>query len=192
MKKAIILGCVFAVITVGVIFFVFLRLKDIQENHTLTTQLSPALLEQLQKKHISDFPCVPAPIQWEGKFLQVDHGIVLEEYGTPVNFVYNKKRNEKLNTARFFPGNDIKGLVWLVPGYKIVGRYEGGGYAEQPYYVLSYLDLEQKIILAQDTLWGGMPPKMTRSNNGSDVGKAPKEEEVIKTIQRRTGIDDTN
>jgi len=184
MKKAILIGVFFAAIVIGVIFFVFLQIKDIKENQSLTEKLSPVLLEQLRGKHISDFPCQPAPVQWDGKFLQVDYGAIFTEGLPPLNFTYNKKRNEKLNTDRFFPGDDIKGIVWLTQEYEIVGRYDGGGYATQPYYVLSYLDLAQKVILAQDTLWGGMPPKITRQS--SESGENPKEEEVIKSIQSRT------
>ena len=192
MKKAIILGSIFAVITIGVVFFIFLQMKDIKENRALTLQLSPALLEQLQGKYISDFPYVPAPIDWEGKFLQVENGVIFEEVTIPLNFTYNKKRNEKLNTARFFPGNDINGIVWLMTGYEVVGHYTGGGPASQPYYVLSYLDLAQEAVLARDTVWGGMPPKRTKSNSGSAVGKMPKEEEMIKAIQLRTGLNSAN
>ena len=192
MKKAVILGSIFAVLTIGIIFFVFLQIKDIKENQALTTQLSPALLEQLRGKHISDFPYAPAPIDWDGKFLQVDYGAIFEENQPPINFTYNKKRNEKLNTDRFFSSDDIKGIVWIDEHSQVVGRYTGGGYASQPYYVLSYLDLEQEAILARDTIWGGMPPKTTRSNNGSDSGKSPKEEEVIKAIQLRTGTNGAN
>ena len=186
MKKAVIIGIVFAATTVGIIFFVFLQIKDIKENQSLTLQLSPVLLEQLRGKHISDFPYNPAPVQWDGKFLQVEYGAIFDDNLPPLNFAYNKKLNEKLNTARFFPGNDIRGIVWLTTGFEVVGRYEGGGYATQPYFVLSYLDLEQKTILAQDTLWGGMPPRTTTSQNGSDRGKDPKEEDVITAILSRT------
>ncbi|MCL1938071.1 MAG: hypothetical protein FWF52_06730 [Candidatus Azobacteroides sp.] len=191
MKKAVIIGFVFAIIAISVVFFFFLQAKEVKENRTLTKQLSPALLEQLQGKHISDFPYAPAPIQWEGKYLEADYDVIFEENHPPLYFSYNKKRNEKLNTARFFPGNDIKGMVWLTNGYKLVGRYRGGGNATQPYSVLSYLDLAQKTILAQDTIWGGMPPRTTNSHSGAN-GKAPKEEEIIKAIQSRTGISNVN
>jgi len=184
MKKAVIVGIFFAVITIGIIFFVFLQIKDIKENQSLTQQLSPALLEQLRGKHISDFPYQPAPIQWDGKFLQVEYGAIFEDGLPPLNFTYNKKRNEKLNTARFFPGADIKGIVWLTIESEMVGRYDNGGYATRPYFVLSYLDLAQKAVLARDTLWGGMPPQTT--TNYSASGEDPKEAEVIKAIQSRT------
>ena len=185
MKKVIIIGIALAAVTIGIFYFVFLKIKEIKENQTLTTQLSPALLEQLSGKQISDFSYNPAPIRWEGKYLQIDYGTVVGESQRPLHFVYNKKRNEKLNTARFFPGDDINGIVWLTQNFEVVGRYTGGGYASQPYYVLSYLDLAQQTVLARDTLWGGMPPQTTRNN--SEVGKQPEEETVIKIIQLRAG-----
>ena len=184
MKKAIIIGIVFAAITIGIIFFVFLQIKDIKENQTLTGQLSPALLEQLQEKTIRNFPYAPAAIEWEGKYLLVDDGHVYEENRTPIYFTYNKKRNEELNTDLFFPGNDIKGIVWLEEKYEVVGDYTNGAQALQPYYILYYIDLAQQAILAQDTLWGGMPPQST-TNSGAEFGKEPKEEDVVKTIQNR-------
>ena len=186
MKKAIILGLIFTVITLGAVLFVFLQIKDIQKNRALTIQLSPALLEKLKEKQISDFPYNPAPVQWDGKYLQVEYGSpIVEGAIAPLYFAYNKKRNEKLNTDRFFPGNDIKGIVWLNLGVEIVGHYTNGGNAMQPYYVLSYLDLEKEAVLARDTIWGDMPPKTTNSYGGA-TGKNPKEEEVIKVILSRT------
>jgi hypothetical protein len=144
------------------------------------------LLKQLGGKLIRDFPYDPAPIQWDGKYLQVDAGAIFEEINPPLHFVYNKKRNEQLNTDRFFPGNDIKGIVWQVATAKIVGEYVGGGQAFQPYSVLFYLDLEQETILAKDTIWGGLPPKSIGGGSMGGTGKLPKEEDVIKAIQLRT------
>jgi len=67
-----------------------------------------------------------------------------------------------------------------------VGEYVGGGQAFQPYYVLFYLDLVQETILAQDTIWGGMPPKSIGGGSMGGTGELPKEEAVIKAIQLRT------
>jgi hypothetical protein len=171
----------------GFYFFYFYPLKaDTMEDRALTLQLSPRLLEQLSGKEIYDFPQNPAPIQWDGKYLQVDYGRIFEEIDPPLNFVYNRKRNEKLNTARFFPGDDINGIVWLTLNSNIVGTYSGGGMAAQPYYVIYYLDLAQETILAEDTIWGGMPPETISGATMGAVGEYPKEEEVIKAIQLRT------
>lgn len=187
MKKAIIIVIVLMVFSIGVfVFYISPMMKNILADRALTTQLSPVLLEQLGGKHISDFPYNPAPVQWESKYLQVDYGVIFEEVVVPLNFVYNKKRNEKLNTDRFFPGNDIKGIVWLTLNSKVVGHYRSGGQALQTYYVLSYLDLAQETILARDTIWGGMPPKTISASQSTGVGKLPKEKEVIKTILLRT------
>ena len=185
MKKVIIIAIAIALTTIGILIFKYFFIKNIKEDRALTIQLSPALLKQLGGKNIGDFPYNPAPIQWDGKYLQVDQGAIFEEINPPLNFVYNKKRNEMLNTDRFFPGNDIKGIVWLLPTSEIVGHYVGGGEAFRPYYILYYLDLKQEVILAQDTVWGGMPPVSIGGGSMGGVGEAPKEEEVIKTIQLR-------
>ncbi|MDR2147248.1 MAG: hypothetical protein LBE91_12390 [Tannerella sp.] len=185
MKKVIIIGLVIVVTTIC-IFLVFSRwIKNLEEDRALTLQLSPVLLNQLGGKQIYDFPYNPTPIQWDGKYLQVDHGAIFEEINPPLNFVYNKKRNEKLDTDRFFPGNDIKGIVWLAVNHNDVGTYDNGGMATQVYYVLYYLDLTQETILAQDTIWGGMPPKTIGGGAMGAVGKSPEEEEVIRAIQLR-------
>ena len=185
MKKIAIIGG--AIIVLGIFFFIYTRwINNIMNDRALTLQLSPALLKQLGGKQIYDFPYKPAPIQWDGKYLQVDHGNIFEEINPSLNFVYNKKRNEKLNTDRFFPGNDIKGIVWLIINANEVGRYIGGGGAFQNYYVLNFLDLASETILARDTIWGGMPPETISASSSGGVGKLPKEEEVIKTIRLRT------
>ena len=185
MKKIAIIGT--AIVVIGIFFFIYSQwIKNIEADRALTLQLSPKLLKQLGGKQVYDFPYNPAPIQWGGKFLQVDYGAIFEEINPPLNFVYNKKRNEKLNTDRFFPGDDIKGIVWLTINHNNVGTYDGGGVAAQPYYVLYYLDLAQGTILAQDTILGGMPPKTIGGGAMGAVGSLPKEEEVIKTIQLRT------
>jgi len=72
----------------------------------------------------------------------------------------------------------------LLSNSKEVGEYSGGGRAWQPCYVLYYLDLEKEIILAQDTIWGGMPPQTIGGGAMGGTGKRPKEDEVIKTIQQ--------
>ena len=185
MKKTAILGS--AVVVLGIAYFIYSQwVNNIMNDRALTLQLSPVLLKQLGGKHIFDFPYHPAPIQWDGHYLQVDYGIIFEEINPPLNFVYNRKRNEKLNTDRFFPGNDIQGIVWLTLNHNNVGYYNGGGVASQPYYILHYLDLAQETILAQDTIWGGMPPKTIGGGAMGAVGKSPKEEEVIKAIRLRT------
>ena len=186
MKKVMIIGIALAVAMIGVFIWDYFFVKNLKEDRALTIQLSPLLLKQLGGKEIYDFPYNPAPIQWDGKYLQVDAGRIFEEINPPLNFVYNKKRNEKLNTDRFFPGNDIKGIVWLLETSENVGHYLGGGQAFQPYYVLYYLDLAQDTILAQDTVWGGMPPESVGGGAMGGVGSLPKEDDVIKAIQLRT------
>jgi len=187
-KKNILAIALVVIIGIGVTFFILFKifavLKTTKENGELTKQMSPALLETLKQTRIYDYPYSPAAIQWEGKFLQLDDGAVLDLLENSIHFTYNKQRNEALNTQQFFPGNDINGIVWIKQEYKTIGQYEGGGYASQPYYVISFLDLKQQAILARDTVWGGMPPKQTR--NGSETGKLPDEKEVIKLIQERT------
>jgi len=187
MKKIIIIGIALVVTIIAIFLGFSWWTKGLEADRALTLQLSPALLKQLGGKEIYDFPCNPAPIQWDGKYLQVDYGAIFEEINPPLNFVYNKKRNEKLNTDRFFPGDDIKGIVWLIIIPKEVGEYIGGGRAFQNYYVLNYLDLTQETILARDTIWGGMPPKTIGGGSMGAVGELPKEEEVIRAIQLRTG-----
>jgi len=94
MKKVVIIGIVLAVTTIGMLFFISRYKNDLLEDRALTIQLSPTLLKQLGGKFIGDFPHNPAPIKWEGKYLQVDAGAIFEEINPPLNFVYNKKRNE--------------------------------------------------------------------------------------------------
>jgi hypothetical protein len=181
---ALMVGAVIGV-TFFIMFKVFSFAKNAKENIELTKQMSPVLLEMLKQKNISDFPYQPAPIQWEGKFLQVDNGVVPDTPLGIVEFVYNKQRNEALNTQRFFSSSDINGIVWLSQNVKIVGEYDGGGQAFQPYYVLSFLDLNRQAILSQDVVWGGMPPQTTSSHSGAS-GNNPDEKEVIKLIQEKT------
>jgi len=150
----------------------------------LTTQLSPALLKQLKEKKIDDFPYSPNTIRWEGKFLQVDGGVTYELMMDSIKFTYNKKRNEALNTHRFFSSSDINGIVWIETKSDVVGQYDNGGNAYQQYYVISFLDLKQKVVLAQDTIWGGMPPKHINTQIG--FGKEPAEKAVIELINERT------
>ncbi|MDR2498068.1 MAG: hypothetical protein LBD28_01355 [Tannerellaceae bacterium] len=192
MNKPTVLRIVFvAVILIGVTAFLaiklFLFVSGVNENIALTKQLAPAFIKQLNGKQKSDFPYLPGPIAWDGKYLQIDDATVESETYGYLNFVYNKERNEKLNTARFFPGNDLNGVVWLHSNANIVGQYSGGGQAFQPYYVLFYIDLKQNAILAQDTLWGSMPPKSISATNMGGVGKAPKEQDVIQAIKDRMG-----
>jgi len=187
-KKSILLIAIVVIAGIGVTFFILFKFfsfaKNAKENIKLTKQMSPELLKTMKHKTIDDFPYSPAAIQWEGKFLQVDGESSLDLMQESIKFTYNKQRNEALNTHRFLSENDINGIVWLNPGFETVGQYEGGGYASQPYYALSFLDLKQQAILARDTVWGGMPPKQTR--NGSETGKLPDEKDVIKLIQERT------
>ena len=187
-KKNILKIALFVILIIGVTIFLLFKVfsvaKNAKENIELTQQMSPALLEMLKQNTTNDFPYSPTAIQWEGKFLQVDGGAVPDLLKKSIKFTYNKQRNEALNTQRFFPGNDINGIVWLDQRFEVVGQYRGGGYASRPYYVLSFLDLKQQATLAQDTIWGGMPPTKTR--NGSDTGKLPDEKELIKLIQERT------
>jgi hypothetical protein len=184
-NKVIIIVIVFFAVTVGVFYFISQKMQRIQGNIALTKQLSPSLIEALKGKQAGDFPYTPAVVAWEGKYLQIDHAAVeTENYGY-LNFSYNEQRNKKLNTDRFFPGNDINGVVWVYTDFKNVGEYVGGAYAAQPYYLLFYLDLKQQAVLATDTVWGGTPPQSISKGASGGVGKLPKEKELIETIKSR-------
>ena len=195
MKKAVIISIVIIIVlvatTVGSIFLMSHNYKNLQKNAEITWQLSPTLIEQMRGKELDKFPYSPAPIQWNGKYFQVDDGHIVDGKGLPISFIYNRERNEKLNTDRFFSNSDIKGLVWQTSGVEVVGHYKDAfgqeeGDANQVYYVLSYLDLAQNAVIARDTILGSEPPKTTDNIQGA-TGKLPKEEDIINAIQLRVG-----
>jgi hypothetical protein len=93
--------------------------------------------------------------------------------------------NEKLNTGRFFPGDDINGVVWCYLNILQVGEYEHGDPAFQPYRALFYLDLKQDAVLVRDTIWGGEPPKTISRSDNSGMGKHPTEKEIVEAIRNR-------
>ncbi|WP_312482741.1 hypothetical protein, partial [Sphingobacterium multivorum] len=56
--------------------------------------------------------------------------------------------------------------------------------AYQRNYIISYVDLDKKVVIARDTLYGEEPPLVNRSS-GSGAGDFPSETAVVNSVKSR-------
>lgn len=101
---------------------------------------------------------------------------------------YKSKWNEGLGTAVNYPGEGVKGIVMIAMDMKEKGEYVNKiGQKDKAYqrnYIVSYVDLDKKVIVARDTLYGEEPPLVNRST-GSGAGDFPSDTAVINSIKGR-------
>lgn len=184
MKKKLIIVAVALLVVAYVASFIgsMMDKKQASEEVALTKQLAPALIELLRDRQAKNFPYAPGQIEWDGKYLVISRSTA--EVDMDLGFRYNKTLNEELGTDRFLPGGDINGIVWIDQDSAIVGEYDNGWDASRKCFILYFLDLKQKAVLAQDIIWGSPPPqRITYSRLAG--GRLPKESEVTEVIRGR-------
>ena len=188
LKKKIIFGVlVFLLFSVGIGYWIFQKIEDIKENNELSTQIPQSIIELFDRKSAEDYPYKPQEVKWNKEYLLFD------EYA---DLIYNKKRNEKLNTHQYFPNGSINGLVLVKPDTKTLGYYKNDDddkersnkRAYQNFYAISYFDKNKKIVLARDTIWGPLP-KESKSTTENQHGflpndGMPSEKELIEIIKQ--------
>ncbi len=159
-RRIIILGAITFAIAVlgGISYWIYQRVETIKENKELSKQIPSYIHDFFDKKSASDYPLSPMKPNWKGRYLLFD------EFA---NLSYNKKRNEELNTHKYFPNEEINGLVLVKPERKILGYYKSkdsdvensANEAYQEFYVISYFDIKTETLIARDTIWGALPKK---------------------------------
>lgn len=189
MKNRIVIGVlIFIVLTGGIVFWINQKIGKIAENKELSTQIPISISKLFDRKSANDYPYVPQEVDWGGKYLLFD------EYG---DLIYNKERNEALDTHKYFPNEGINGIVLVKPETNDLGHYKRRGTdnetttnkAYQNFYTISYFDKNKQIVMARDTVWGALPKETkTASENQHgflpDAGM-PDEKELIEIISKR-------
>lgn len=160
-------------------------MAGVEEDDEKSKNISTQIQNLFSKQKIEDYPITPAEAKWQGKFL------VLEDvYTDNIAMRYSTKWNEKLGTQQNFPGDDAKGIVMITNWIKEEGSFErvlgvpSDTKAVRHSYVISYLDIAKKAVVAKDTLLGGDPPSTIRRGQ-SGWGKAPEDDAVVQAIKKR-------
>jgi hypothetical protein len=185
MKKQILLiASIVAVLSIGITFWAYNKVKKYTADKNNTTQLAPRIKEKFAVgMYIKDYPFSAALPNWGKQYLIVENG------GTEFGIMYNSDWNEKLQTESNFPGQTVKGLVVIDIEYKDLGDYitSSGrikGKAIQRNYILNYFDMEKAKIIARDTIIGDKP-SATKSSTSNGMGDLAKDLLVIETIKNR-------
>ena len=172
------------VATIGIGIWAYRLLSDMDENQSKTEQLAPRILAGFgDHTAINKYPVQLAALDWGSNCL------VLENGGTgDLGITYKSKWNEALGTADNYPGEGVKGVVMIAMDMKEKGEYVNKiGQTDKAYqrnYIISYVDLDKKVVIARDTLYGEEPPLVNRST-GSGAGDFPSDTAVINSIKGR-------
>ncbi|WP_312187921.1 hypothetical protein [Sphingobacterium sp.] len=184
-KKAIFLfvGMVL-VATIGIGIWANRLLSNMEEDEAMTEQLSVRILDGFSDHTaIQKYPVQLAALDWGTNCLVLENGGAGD-----LGVTYKSKWNEALGTTGNYPGDRIKGVVLLVMDMKEKGEYINkigqNTKAYQRNYVINYVDLDKKAIIARDTLYGEEPPLVNRSA-GSGAGDFPSDSEVVNSIKER-------
>lgn len=182
-KSLIIILPIFLILggfTVGTYFWLSDLVKTAEEDQKKSATIAPAIQNLFSdNQHIDEYPYQPAKPDWNGKFL-----ILENRYSDKMSAMYSTKWNEMLDTEKYFPGNDAKGVVMVAYVSNDEGIYDNHKTATRQSYVISYLDIAQQKVLARDTLRGEDPPVTIRGTE-SGLGDLPDEDLVVSTIQKR-------
>lgn len=161
-------------------------LKGVEEEETKSNTLAPQIRSLFSTMNaIDEYPLQPGKPDWQGKYL-----IVENNQSDSMNARYSTKWNELLGADKNFPGNDVKGVVMIALYTVIEGSFErvlgipSDTKAVRQSYIISYLDIAQKSVLARDTLIGADPPTVIRRGE-SGWGDPPAEDLVVETIKKR-------
>ncbi len=159
-------------------------LGDMEEDQTKTEQLSSRILADFgDHTAINKYPVQLAALNWGRNCLVLENGGIGN-----LGVTYKIKWNEGLGTADNYPGEGVKGIVMIAMDMKEKGEYVNKiGRKDKAYqrnYIVSYVDLDKKVIVARDTLYGEEPPLVNRST-GSGAGDFPSDTAVINSIKGR-------
>lgn len=167
--------------TIGAFFWLSDLVKTAEEDQKKSATIAPAILNLFSNnQYIDEYPYEPSKPDWNGKFL-----ILENRYSDKMSAMYSTKWNEVLDTDKYFPGNDAKGIVMVALIIDKEGTYENSSRtAMRQSYIISYLDIAQQKVLARDTLRGEDPPATIRGTE-SGLGDLPDEDLVVSTIQKR-------
>lgn len=166
--------------TIGAFFWFSNLVKTMEEDQKKSATIAPAILNLFSNnQHVDEYPYEPSKPNWNGKFL-----ILENRYSDKMSAMYSTKWNELLDTDKYFPGNDAKGVVMVAYVSNDEGTYDNHKTATRQSYVISYLDIAQQKVLARDTLRGEDPPATIRGTE-SGLGDLPDEDLVVNTIQKR-------
>ena len=159
-------------------------LGDMEEDQTKTEQLSSRILAGFgDHTAIYKYPVQLSAVDW-GKSC-----LILENGGAgDLGITYKEKWNEALGTIDNYPGDAVKGIVMIAMDMQEKGEYVNKiGQRDKAYqrnYIISYVDLDKKVVIARDTLYGEEPPLVNRSS-GSGAGDFPSETEVVNSVKSR-------
>ena len=159
-------------------------LGDMEEDQSKTEQLSSKILAGFSDHTaINKYPVQLAALDWGTNCLVLENGGAGD-----LGITYKSKWNETLGTADNYPGENVKGIIMIAMDMKEKGEYVNKiGQKDKAYqrnYIVSYVDLDKKVIIARDTLYGEEPPLVNRSS-GSGAGDFPSDTVVINSIKGR-------
>lgn len=187
--KRILVGIgIFLVVIIAGYFWIVNKLTKIQENKELSLQIPESIKLMFEETNIDDYRYLPQDIDWQNRYLLLD---------LTGDLIYNKERNEKLGTAKYFPNEKINGLVIIKHETKTIGYYKkdkndsdiSSQRAYQHYYAVSFFDLSKRIVVAQDTIWGEEPKERKRSGENQHgiipTSELPDENKLITVIKSR-------
>lgn len=173
-------------ITAIIFWSVNQKIKVIEADSAKTENLDPKI-KALFPTYLSieNYSYEPASINWGNNYL-----LLKKQYTEESSVIYDTEWNTALGTESNFPGVSCKGIIVSSPNLVVEGNYEnsfGGkvGTASRHNYLLYYLDIDKKTILAIDTILGGDPPQRSNSNSGHDAGDPPQIQEAMKSIKKR-------
>ncbi|MEG0851196.1 MAG: hypothetical protein RSD71_11630 [Flavobacterium sp.] len=173
-----------ALVAVGI--YVKVSLDNLDEDIDKTKELSAVILDNFKgNKSIQDYPFQPSEVNWNTDYLILKEG----GYEHGINITYSSDFNEKLGSTNKFPGDNVKGVVII--GYDMVekGEYKSkigdDTKAYQRNYIIRYFDLNKKVVIAQDTLYGDDPASTKRLNDAGVGGGLPSDDEIMNSIKKR-------
>lgn len=83
---------------------------------------------------------------------------------------------------------DVRAVLYIDEGEKVVGRYEGQGNAYQRYITITLVDQRTGQMVYSETVYGGDPPRSIStkigSKNQSGYGSAPAVKDIEKVCER--------
>jgi hypothetical protein len=186
-KKAIFtfVGLVLVAV-IGIGIWAYRLLGNMEADQEKTEQLSSRILAGFgDHTAIYKYPVQLSAVDW-GKSC-----LILENGGAgDLGITYKEKWNEALGTVDNYPGDAVKGIVMIAMDMQEKESTSIRSVKDKAYqrnYIISYVDLDKKVVIARDTLYGEEPPLVNRSS-GSGAGDFPSDTEVIDSIKGRLKI----
>lgn len=183
-KSIVILISLLAIAGIGIALWADSVLSEIEDDKEQTLNLSKRILDCFPD-HVSlyKYPVEYSNVAWNKNYLVIENG-GYDELG----ITYKAKWNEKLGTTQNYPGEYIKGVIVIAKDMLERGEYLNKvGQKERIYqrnYIISYFDLDKKIVLGRDTLYGEEPSGSKRAK-ASSTADFPKDQAVIDAISSR-------